>query len=94
MNVQAIGATENTLQAAVSDLDSLQTLRRIVALLESQACVDGGGRQRVTVDAGTLPAVTTISTVSNLATVAGWDHHQFMDAAQNCFANSIRRQLN
>ena len=50
MNVQAIGATEATLQAAVADLDSLQALRRIVMLLESQANVDSGGRQRVAVD--------------------------------------------
>ena len=94
MNVQAIGATENTLQSAVADLDSLQALRRIVALLESQGCVDAVGRQRVTIDAGTLPNLSTVASVTALGTIAGWDHHQFMDAAQNCFANSIRRQLN
>ena len=94
MNVQAIGATENTLQTAVADLDSLQALRRIVMVLESQANVDIGGRQRVTVDAITAGLVLgTVNSVTNLASIANVDHHQFIDGAQNMWANSIRSKL-
>lgn len=101
MNSQAIGATEATLQNAVNDLDSLQALRRIVVLLESQACVDSGGRQRISLDgvnAGlTIPQISNISSVSlvtNLAAIANMDHRQFMDGAQTTFANAIRSKLN
>jgi hypothetical protein len=94
MNIQAIGATENTLQTAVADLDSLQALRRIVMLLESQSCVDISGRQRVTVDAITGgQTIGSVQTVSNLSTIANVDHHQFIDTAQNMWANAIRSKL-
>jgi hypothetical protein len=100
MNVQAIGATEATLQAAVADLDSLQALRRIVMLLESQANVDSGGRQRVAVDTfgatASLPVVssiTSVSTVANIAAMASVDHRQFIDVAQSAFATCLRSKL-
>ncbi len=106
MNVQAIGATEATLQAAVADLDSLQALRRIVMLLESQANVDSGGRQRVAVDTfgatASLPVVSsitsvstvaTVATVANIAAMASVDHRQFIDVAQSAFATCLRSKL-
>ena len=103
MNVQAIGATDATLQAAVADLDSLQALRRIVMLLESQANVDSGGRQRVAVDTfgataslpvvSSITSVSTVATVANLAAIASVDHRQFIDVAQSAFANCLRSKL-
>jgi hypothetical protein len=103
MNVQAIGATEATLQAAVADLDSLQALRRIVMLLESQANVDSGGRQRVAVDTfgataslpviSSITSVSTVATVANLAAIASVDHRQFIDVAQSAFATCLRSKL-
>ena len=100
MNVQAIGATEATLQSAVADLDSLQALRRIVMLLESQANVDSGGRQRVAVDTfgatASLPVVssiTSVSTVANIAAMASVDHRQFIDVAHSAFATCLRSKL-
>ena len=99
MNTQAIGATETTLQSAVADLDTLQALRRIVVLLESQACVDSAGRQRIAVDNATSasPLFTTLSgtnTVNSITQLFGLDQRQLADAAQTCFANTVRRQLN
>ncbi len=103
MNVQAIGATEATLQAAVADLDSLQALRRIVMLLESQANVDSGGRQRVAVDTfgataslpvvSSITSVSTVATVANIAAMASVDHRQFIDVAQSAFATCLRSKL-
>ena len=103
MNVQAIGATEVTLQAAVADLDSLQALRRIVMLLESQANVDSGGRQRVAVDTfgataslpvvSSITSVSTVATVANIAAMASVDHRQFIDVAQSAFATCLRSKL-
>ena len=103
MNVQAIGATEVTLQAAVADLDSLQALRRIVMLLESQANVDSGGRQRVSVDTfgataslpvvSSITSVSTVATVANIAAMASVDHRQFIDVAQSAFATCLRSKL-
>ena len=103
MNVQAIGATEATLQAAVADLDSLQALRRIVMLLESQANVDSGGRQRVAVDTfgataslpvvSSITSVSTVATVANLAAIASVDHRQFIDVAHSAFATCLRSKL-
>jgi hypothetical protein len=54
--------------------DSIILLRRIVKLMESQAVVDSGNRQRITLDSiGTNTAVTTTVPVSGTvtATVAG-----------------------
>jgi hypothetical protein len=54
--------------------DSVILLRRIVKLMESQAVVDSGNRQRITLDSiGTNTAVTTTVPVSGTvtATVAG-----------------------
>ena len=48
------------------DADSVALLRRAVKLLETLAVVDSGQRQRVTIDAGTLPTVTTVGTVSTI----------------------------
>jgi hypothetical protein len=46
--------------------ESIILLRRMVKLLESQNATDIGNRQRVSIDAGTLPTVTTVGTVSSI----------------------------
>lgn len=79
--------------------DLLVMLSRIVKLLESNAVVDAAQRQRVAIDAGTLPAVTTVSTVTtvtaanNLVANAGMDREQYINIAKNVYANSIRSKL-
>lgn len=77
--------------------DLLVMLSRIVKLLESNAVVDSAQRQRVSLDtvaAGvTLPAVTTVSTLTNAASIAGMDREQFINIAKQTYATSIRSQL-
>jgi hypothetical protein len=58
--------------------------------------VDGQQRQRVTIDAGTLPTVTTVGTVSsvtNMVSNAGMDREQYINIAKQTYAQSIRSRL-
>ena len=78
--------------------DTVLLLRRIVKLLEASANVDVANRQRIIVDAlaggMTLGAVTTVSSVSNLAAIAGLDQRQFHDMARTAYNTGVRAQLN
>jgi hypothetical protein len=71
--------------------ESLIILRRIAKLLESNATVTTGQRQLVVVDSITAG---TLTTVSNITTVASMDHRQFIDMSRVAFANCIRNNLN
>lgn len=81
----------------------LVTLSRIVRLLESSAVVDQQQRQRVSLDAipagVTLPTVTTVGTVTTVSTltnataIAGMDREQYINIANNTYAQSIRQRL-
>lgn len=87
--------------------DSVILLRRIVKLMESQATVDLGNRQRVTIDSlgslgATMPVsgslttagtVSTVSTVSAITTFLGQNQQAFQDVARNTYANGIRNNL-
>jgi hypothetical protein len=88
--------------------ESNALLRRIVKLLESQAATDSAQRQRVTIDAGTLPTVTTVGTVAavttvagvttvasvtNLAALNGWNQQMFADPARHAYNSGIRSAL-
>lgn len=82
--------------------ESLILLRRMVKLLESQNATDIGNRQRVSIDAGTLPTVTTVGTVSTITTVsavtnqvamAGADQRQFIDVSRTNYNTGIRSKL-
>ncbi len=72
---------------------SLQT----VEILASQNAVDSANRQRIAIDAMsgglTLAAVTTVSTVTNVAAIAGWDHRQFENPANLLFNSMISQNL-
>lgn len=97
------GAPLNTRALQTDDL--LVMLSRIVKLLESNAVVDSAQRQRVTIDAGTLPLVTTVSTVSavtqvstvlsmtNAVAIAGMDREQYINIAKQTYTQSIRNRL-
>lgn len=84
----------------VSD-ESVILLRRIVKLLESNATVDGAGRQRVIVDAvnsapstavtGTFYQATQPVSVSLIG--ANDPRYQFMEAARMAYATGIRNNL-
>lgn len=72
-SVSAVGINDkdDTRITPASD-DSILYLRRIVKLMESQAVVDSGNRQRVTLDSlGTGTAITTTVPVSGSLTTAG-----------------------
>lgn len=74
--------------------ETIIMLRRLVKLAETLAVTDANQRQRITIDAGTLPVVTTVSTVSTLATLQGVDaRFHFIDTARNAYANAIRSKL-
>lgn len=88
----------------VATEESIILLRRMVKLLESQSATDIGNRQRVTVDAGTLPTVTTVGAVTaitnalpaganNIGFINGQDQRQFIDSARTNYASSIRNKL-
>ncbi len=80
--------------AAASD-ESIILLRRMVKIMESLSVIDSFQRQRVTVDAMTSGMVlSTVSTVGNVATLAGVDaRFQIIDTARNAYANGIRSKL-
>jgi hypothetical protein len=74
--------------------ETIIMLRRLVKLAETLAVTDANQRQRVTIDAGTLPTVSTVSTVSNLVLMSGVDtRFHFVDTARNAYANGIRSKL-
>jgi len=82
--------------------DLTKLLSRLVKVMENQQACDAAQRQRVTIDAGTLPAVTTVSTVTtcstvssvtNAAAIAGMNQEQYINIARNAYANSIRNRL-
>lgn len=92
-------ATPLPVAGTVADL--LVMMSRVVKLLESSAVVDQQQRQRVSVDAfpATVPAVTavttvtTVTTLSNATAIAGMDREQWINAAKQTYAQSIRARL-
>lgn len=79
--------------------EELILLRRMVQLLSQQNAVDQANRQRVIVDnvanisGGALSSVTTLSSVTNIAAMAGEGVRMFEVPARNCYSNSIRNKL-
>lgn len=96
-SLNLLNASGDTINPATEE--ALILLRRMVKLMEPIATQDSQQRQRVTLDAITggitLGAVSTISTVSNIAGLGGVDpRYQFIDQARNAYANGIRQNLN
>jgi len=98
------GLTDAQLRATPVPTDSQRTdallvmLSRVVKLLESNAVVDAAQRQRISVDSfpATIPALTTVTTVttlSNATAIAGMDREQWINAAKQTYAQSIRARL-
>lgn len=84
-------ASEATLEQLV---EQTILLKRLAKILESNTVVDSAQRQRITIDAGTLPTVTTVSTVTNLSGAGGvspLEHILIM--SRNLYANEIRSKL-
>lgn len=87
--------------------DSIQYLRRIVKLMESQAVVDAGNRQRITLDSigtgtavtttvpvsGTVTATVASTTITSLTSFNGWNQQMFQDPARTAYATGIRQNL-
>ena len=106
-NIVGVKDTSGTQVNPATD-DSLVYLRRMVKLMESQATVDAGNRQRVVVDSfgsvvtgvgasgAGVPRVT-VSTDSAFSTTItsflGANDQAFQDVARNTYANGIRANL-
>lgn len=77
--------------------DTVPLLRRIIKLLEASGNADIANRQRIVLDAITgaltLATVTTVGTVSNVATLAGYDQRQFIDTARVAYNTGVRQGL-
>lgn len=107
-SIVAVKDTTGT-QINPSTDDSVVYLRRIVKLMESQAVVDSGNRQRITLDSiGTGTAITTTVPVSGTVTTSlaaganaigsitaidGYNHQMFQDFAKTAYATGIRNNL-
>jgi hypothetical protein len=78
--------------------DTVQMLKRLLKIAEPLGNVDAANRQRVAVDVLTpgmiLSTVTTVTGVTNLATIAGLDQRQFHDGARVAYNTGVRRNLN
>jgi hypothetical protein len=86
-----VDSTGNAISPAGDD--SILYLRRMVKLMESNATVDAGNRQRVSIDAvGTGVSLAVTSTIT-LATIAGQNQQMYQDVARNAYANGIRANL-
>lgn len=90
--------TTNTQINPVQD-ETVILLRRLLQLAQTLGVVDSTQRQRVTVEV--LPnavigsgTITTVSSLTNVAAFGNVDpRYQFLDAARNAYANSIRTKL-
>lgn len=99
------GVIAPAVRSAPGSIDEhLILLRRLVRATESLCVVDTAQRQRVTIDAGTLPTVTTVGTVSTITAgtittvqavnaLAGWDQRMFSDPARTAYNTGIRAGL-
>lgn len=61
---------DNPLPIEIASDVGLTLLRRLVKAVDSLQTVDSQQRQRVTIDAGTLPTVTAVTTVATVTTCA------------------------
>ncbi len=89
--------TETTLE---SINQQTQLLKKLIKILESNTVVDSAQRQRITIDAGTLPAVTTVTTVTTVSTVTSLSQIALMNPfeyniimSRNLYYNGIRAKL-
>ena len=78
--------------------DSLVYLRRMVKLMESQAAVDSGNRQRVTIDSptnanGILVAQATAANLNATVMTDGQGRQQFTEIARQAYNSGIRSSL-
>lgn len=104
--LQVVYNSSKALKTQDTDQQELtKLLSRLVKVMENQQACDSAQRQRVTIDAGTLPNVTTVGTVTTCSTVssvtsvvnqtamAGMNQEQYINIARNAYANSIRNRL-
>ena len=79
------------------ELQTLDYLRRIVRLMESQGVVDVANRQRISIDAiasGLLLAtITTVSTLVDITRVAGMNQEMYINQARIAYNTGIRAKL-
>jgi hypothetical protein len=82
--------------------EQIALLRRMVKLMESQATVDAGNRQRVSLDAAPATVTVAQATASNLnvtlggvstVNIAGYNQQQFIDVARTAYNTGIRSKL-
>lgn len=73
--------------------ESVQLLRRLVKILESNATVDSANRQRVVVDAAATTAVTMTSTTLTAMPIANQFWYEEAQRARQSYALGIRKNL-
>lgn len=74
--------------------ESIFYLRRMTKLLESNAAVDSGNRQRISLDAVNAGITVPVSaTLNNIATLASQNQQMFQDPARTAYATGIRQNL-
>lgn len=84
----------NLIPAALNDMAvSMRAMLNVLSLM-GISVNSSTGQLRVSVDAGTLPTVTTVGTVTNLSQIGGNTANNLLaDAMYNQYANSIRAQI-
>lgn len=78
-----------------------EDIARLMRYLSSLAIKDASGRQRITVDVmptttvtGTITAVTTVWTITNIPTIGGmWAELLQRSTMRDAWANSVRSRL-
>lgn len=85
---------DGTLEVILSDM-SAALHAMFDALVRPISQEPGTGRQRVTVEAGTLPTVTTVTTVTSITNFGGVSIAGTLlpDTSRNLWNNSVRRNI-
>lgn len=95
--VAATNTKQDTIIAQQAALNNLEeTLRYFAGILAQLGfTVDpASGRMRISVETGTLPAVTTVSTVTTLSQIGGIAANgAVFDIMQDAWANNIRGRI-
>lgn len=96
--IQVIYNSELPLEVVASNTDqTVGLLKILVDLLYSNAITDAGQRQRIVIDAITagltLAAVTTVSSVTNVAGIFGVNQQMYMDMLHMQYDSGIRDRI-
>lgn len=94
-NLQIIYNSVEDLPVTDSNLsDLVKLMSRMVKYMDSLNVVDSSQRQRVVVDSANVTgSLSTVSTVTNTASISGMGQEQYINIARNTYANGVRSKL-